>query len=269
MSDAGSIFRSLHEAEGIFLMPNPWDIGTAKILSAMGFEALATTSAGYAFSRGVPDGGIPFEEMMDHCREIVAATSRPVSADLENGKGDSPDSAAETIFAAEAVGLAGCSIEDFSGNSENPIYDFSLAVERVAAAAEAARSLKRDFIFTARAENFLRGRPDPDDTIARLQAFEKAGADVLYAPGLSTIEQVRTVCQSVSKPVNVLAGPDFTVAALAEAGAKRISLGPRVSNFAFGAVERAAREMLEQGTFTFARDAITSARITDLFAKSG
>lgn len=269
MADIGSTFRALHEAEGAFIIPNPWDVGTAKLLAALGFKALATTSAGYAFSRGLPDGGVPFEERMNHCREIAAATPLPVSADLEHGKGDSPDSAAESIFAAEAAGLAGCSIEDSTGDSADPIYEFSLAVERVAAAAEAARALKRDFVFTARAENFLWDRPDLDDTIRRLQAFEKAGADVLYAPGLSDMEQVRAVCQAVSRPINVLATADFTFAGLAEAGVKRISVGSKLTNLAFGAVERAAREMQDEGTFTYARNIMPFARLQEMFSEGG
>ncbi|RUX96421.1 isocitrate lyase/phosphoenolpyruvate mutase family protein, partial [Mesorhizobium sp. M7D.F.Ca.US.004.01.2.1] len=180
--DKGKIFRDLHAST--FVMPNPWDIGTTKLLGSFGFTALATTSAGFAFSRGLPDGAVTFEAMIHHCREVTAATSLPVSADLERGKGDSAEQAAETIFAAEAAGLAGCSIEDHTGDPDKPIYDFTHAVERVAAAVEAARALKRDFVFTARAENFLWGKADLDDTIKRLQAFEKAGADVLYAPGI-------------------------------------------------------------------------------------
>lgn len=269
MADIGSTFRALHKAEGAFIIPNPWDIGTAKLLAALGFKALATTSAGYAFSRGLPDGGVTFDDMIDHCREIVAATPLPVSADLEHGKGNSPDSAAETIFAAEAAGLAGCSIEDSTGDPANPIYDFSFAVERVAAAAEAARALKRDFVFTARAENFLWNRPDLDDTVARLQAFEKAGADVLYAPGLSDMEQVRAICQAVNRPVNVLATAAFFVPALAEVGVKRISLGSKLTNLAFGAVERAAQEMIGRGTFTYAREIMPFARLQDMFSKGG
>ncbi|MGP2490881.1 isocitrate lyase/PEP mutase family protein [Mesorhizobium sp. PUT5] len=262
--DKGQIFRQLHA--DTFVVPNPWDVGTAKLLAAFGFKALATTSAGYAFSRGLPDGGVGFEAMIHHCRELAAATDLPVSADLEKGKGDSPERAAETIFAADAAGLAGCSIEDFSGDADQPIYDFSHAVERVAAAVEAARALKRDFVFTARAENFLHGRPDLDDTIKRLQAFEKAGADVLYAPGLTDIETVRTICSSVSKPVNVLAVPAFTVAALAEAGAKRISLGSKLTNYAFGMLEKASRQMLDEGSFSFADDAMPFARLQKMFA---
>lgn len=265
--DKGRIFRELHGST--FVIPNPWDIGTAKLLASFGFKALATTSAGFAFSRGLPDGGVGFEAMIDHCRELAGATDLPVSADLEKGKGDSADSAAETIFAAEAAGLAGCSIEDFSDDPAKPIYDFSHAVERVAAAAEAARTLERDFVFTARAENFLRGRPDLDDTIRRLQAFEKAGADVLYAPGITDIGMVRTLCASVRRPVNVLAVPAFTVAALTEAGAKRISLGSKLTNYAFGMLERAAREMLDQGSFGFSNDAMAFARLQTMFAEGG
>lgn len=262
--DKGRIFRDLHAST--FIIPNPWDVGTAKVLAALGFKALATTSAGYAFSRGLPDGGVGFEAMMAHCKELVAATDLPVSADLEKGKGDSAERAAETIFAADAAGLAGCSIEDFSGDDDNPIYEFSLAVERVAAASEAARALKNDFVFTARAENFLHGRPDLDDTIKRLQAFEKAGADVLYAPGITDIETVRTICSAVSRPVNILAVPGFSRSALAEAGAKRISVGSKLTNFAFGMLERAANEMLQDGTFEFSREAMPFARLQQMFS---
>ena len=262
--DKGKIFRALHEAT--FIIPNPWDIGTAKLLAAAGFKALATTSAGYAFSRGKPDGGIGFEEMIDHCRELVGATSLPVSADLEKGKGDTPESAAETIFAAAAAGLAGCSIEDFSGDPAKPIYPFDLAVERVKAAAQAARSLKRDFVFTARAENFLHGRNDLDDTLKRLRAFEKAGADVLYAPGLSDLATVRLVTAAVKKPVNVLVVPGFTVRDLATAGARRISLGSKLTTYAFGMLQTAAREMLQDGTFGFTRAGMPFAKAQAMFS---
>ncbi|MBN9232836.1 MULTISPECIES: isocitrate lyase/PEP mutase family protein [Phyllobacteriaceae] len=263
--DKGKTFRDLHAET--FVIPNPWDVGSAKLLSSMGFKALATTSAGHAFSRGLPDGSITFEAMIQHCREIVAATALPVSADLEKGKGDSAESAAETIFAAEAAGLAGCSIEDHTGDADKPIYDFSQAVERVAAAAEAARALKRDFVFTARAENFLHGRADLDDTIRRLQAYEKAGADVLYAPGIADVASVRAVCQAVTRPVNVLAVPDFTVPALAQAGAKRISVGSQLACAAFSALERAGRELLDVGSFTFNRaNTMTFRRLNELFS---
>lgn len=258
-------FRALHEGPGAFVIPNPWDVGTAKLLAHLGFRALATTSAGSAFSRGLPDGGVSFDEMIDHCRELVAATDLPVSADLENGKGDSPESAAETVFAAAKVGLAGCSIEDFSGAPGKPIYDFDLAVERVAAAVEAARSLKRDFVFTARAENLLRGVDDIDDTIRRLQAFEKAGADVLYAPGIKDMATVRTICSSVSKPVNILPQPHFSVTELSEAGARRISLGSKLTTAVFGALRAAATEILEKGTFGFVAGEMPFGELQKLF----
>ncbi|TIP42690.1 MAG: oxaloacetate decarboxylase, partial [Mesorhizobium sp.] len=252
--DKGKIFRDLHAST--FVMPNSWDVGTTKLLASFGFKALATTSAGFAFSRGLPDGAVTFEAMIHHCREVTAATDLPVSADLERGKGDSPKQAAETIFAAEAAGLAGCSIEDHTGDPASPIYDFSHATERVAAAVEAARALKHDFVFTARAENFLWGKTDLDDTIKRLQAFEKAGADVLYAPGIGDVDMVRTICSSLSRPVNVMARPGFTVADLALAGVKRISLGPWLTNFAYGMLETAAREIQQDGTFGFTRAAM-------------
>lgn len=264
--DKGSTFRALHQAAGAFVIPNPWDIGTAKLLASFGFKALATTSAGFAFSRGLPDGGVGFEAMIHHCREISAATDLPVSADLEKGKGDSPESAEETIFAAAAAGLAGCSIEDYAGDQASPIYEFSLAVERVAAAADAARSLKYDFMFTARCENFLRGRPDFDDTINRLQAYEKAGADVLYAPGLSDIAIVEKICKAVSKPVNVLAVPAFTVGELASAGAKRISLGSSLATYCYGMLQTASQSMLEDGSFAFARNGMPFGKLQGLFA---
>ncbi|MDG4873721.1 oxaloacetate decarboxylase [Mesorhizobium sp. WSM4935] len=261
--DKGKIFRDLHSST--FVMPNPWDVGTTKLLASFGFKALATTSAGFAFSRGLPDGAVTFEAMIHHCREVTAATDLPVSADLERGKGDSPEQAAETIFAAEAAGLAGCSIEDHTGDPANPIYDFSLATERVAAAVEAARALKHDFVFTARAENFLWGKTDLDDTIKRLQAFEKAGADVLYAPGIGDVEMVRTICSSVSRPVNVMARPGFTIGDLAQAGVKRISLGPWLTNFAYGMLETAAREIQQDGTFGFTRAAMPFGKLQALF----
>lgn len=260
-------FRRLHDGPGAFVIPNPWDIGTAKLLATMGFKALATTSAGYAFSRGLPDGGVDFDAMLAHCRELVEAVDVPVSADLEKGKGDSPEDAAETIRRAAAVGLAGCSIEDSTGDPEKPIFEFSHAVERVAAAVEAVRALGHDFVFTARAENFLWGRPDLDDTIRRLQAFEKAGADVLYAPGLSEIADVKTVCASVGRPVNILAVQGFSVASLSEAGARRVSVGSKLTTAAFGAVEAAGKEMLEGGTFEFSRQAMSFARLQAMFSE--
>lgn len=253
MTTAGSAFRRLHDEPGAFVIPNPWDIGSARILANLGFRALATTSAGLAFSLGRADGDVSRDEVLAHSRMIVTATPLPVSADLERGFGHSPESAAETIRAAAATGLAGASLEDFSGDRQHPIYDFALAVERVQAAAEAARSLPEDFVFTARCENLLHGLPDLDDVIRRLQAYEQAGADVLYAPGLRDLDAIRTVCAAVTKPVNVimgLPGVTFSVADLEAAGVKRISVGSALARLAYGAVAQAAREMQDAGTFT-------------------
>ncbi len=266
--DIGRIFRDLHSAPEAFIIPNPWDIGSAKFMASLGFKALATTSAGHAFSRGKPDGGLTFQEMIAHCREIASATELPVSGDLEHGKGDSPESAEETIFAAEAAGLAGCSIEDSTGDPDKPIYDFDLAVARVAAAAAAAKSLDRDFVFTARAENFLHGKTDTVDTIARLQAFERAGADVVYAPGLRNIGLVKQICGSVSVPVNVLAIPAFSVEQLDSAGAKRISLGSLFSNSVYRFIKDAAAEMLKDGSFTFGSGAMPHPHLQALMSKT-
>ncbi|MBS0562288.1 MAG: isocitrate lyase/phosphoenolpyruvate mutase family protein [Proteobacteria bacterium] len=263
-------FRALHAAPGAFVLPNPWDRGSARILASMGFQALATTSAGFAFSIGVVDGVPGRAAVLANAADIVAETSLPVNADLENCFADAPDAAAETIRLAAETGLAGGSIEDASGNPGAPIYDFSLAVERVAAAAEAARAVPGGFVLTARAENFLHGRPDLDDTIRRLQAFEKAGAEVLYAPGLPDMAAIRAVCSSVSRPVNVLANPripGLSVAAMAEAGAKRISLGGTLTRAAFGALLRAGRELLDTGTFRFAADAMPGAEIAAVMRK--
>jgi len=259
-----NVLRSLHERSGAFIIPNPWDAGSAKILAALGFEALATTSAGCAFSRGYLDSApeMTRDVIFENAREIVEATPLPVSADLQNGFGHSPDTCAETIRLAAIVGLAGGSIEDSTGDPKNPIYDFQLATERVAAAAEGAHASQ--FLLTARAENFLHGRPDLDDTIRRLQSFSKAGADVLYAPGLSSLEAIRAVCASVSKPVNVvmgLVGVTFSVEELAAAGVRRISVGGSFARAALGGLVRAAREVKEKGTFTYAADALASAEV--------
>ncbi|MBV9749719.1 MAG: isocitrate lyase/phosphoenolpyruvate mutase family protein [Acetobacteraceae bacterium] len=264
MSDAkqaerAANFWALHVRSGAFVIPNPWDAGTARILAALGFEALATTSAGLAFALGRRDGGVGREATLANARAIVEATELPVSADLENGFGDAPEEAAETIRLAAGVGLVGGSIEDASGDATRPIYDHGHAAERVVAAVEAARGLPFPFVLTARAENFLHGRADLDDTIRRLQAFERAGADVLYAPGLPSLDAIRAVCAAVSRPVNVLAGGSGatpSVATLAQAGVKRISLGSALSRAALGGFVRAAREIKEQGTFGFARDAL-------------
>lgn len=253
--EKGEQFRALHEGRETFVIPNPWDAGTAKILSTLGFKALTTTSAGLAFTLGLPDGQAGLEATLANARAIVDATDLPVAADLENGFGHAPEDAAETIRrAGMEAGLVGGSIEDASGDAARPIYDMSHAVERVSAAAAAARALPFPFVFVARAENYLHGRPDLDDTIRRLQAFEAAGADALYAPGLTTADEIRAVCTSVSKPVNYLAGlrnTRFTVADLAALGVRRISVGSALTRVALGASLRAAREMATAGTFAF------------------
>ncbi|RVC58754.1 MAG: isocitrate lyase/phosphoenolpyruvate mutase family protein [Mesorhizobium sp.] len=271
MESKGAAFRRLHQEPGTFIIPNPWDIGTARILAAMGFRALATTSAGMAFSLGVAEGQVSREDTLSHCRSIVAATPLPVSADLEKGFGDSPQSAAETIEAAAGIGLAGCSLEDHTGRHDDPIYEFALAAERIEAAAQARRALPDDFVLTARCENFLWGRPDLDDTIRRLQAFEKAGADVLYAPGLHDLGMIRTVCGAVTKPVNVvmgMPGATFGVAELADAGVKRISVGSALARLAYGKFVHAAREMKSAGTFRFSEEAMGFAELEGFFTGS-
>lgn len=268
MIDKAARFRALHDGPGAFILPNPWDAGTARMFAALGFPALATTSAGMDFSRGVREGTTSREDLFAHCAGIVAATPLPVSADLEMGLGDSPESAAETIRAAAAIGLAGGSLEDHTGRRDAPIYDFFLAVERIAAAAEAQRNLPGDFVLTARAENFLWGRPDLDDTIRRLRAFEAAGADVLYAPGLPDLDAVRTVCSALARPVNVvigIGGVRFTREELAAAGVRRISVGSSLARLAYGAVARAAQAMQRDGRFDYLDDAMGFAEIEAFF----
>ena len=254
----GEKFRKMHHGKRAFIMPNPWDVGTARLLASMGFEALATTSAGMAFALGRPEGRISKDEALAHCRTIVSATDLPVSADLEKGFGDSPAAVAETIRVAASTGLAGCSIEDHTGQRDEPIFPFALAVERIEAAVSACRSLDHDFVLTARAENFLWDRPDLDDVIKRLQAFEKAGADVLYAPGLRDLEAIRAVSAALTKPVNVIMGipgTTFGIEDLNKAGVKRVSVGSALARAAFGAVLRAGEEMVNGGTFSFAEQA--------------
>jgi 2-methylisocitrate lyase-like PEP mutase family enzyme len=258
-------FKALHGRAGTFVIPNPWNAGTAKILTALGFEALATTSAGYAFSIGQEDStaNLTRDGILQNAKEIVEATHLPVSVDLQDGFGPSPETCSETIRLASTIGLAGGSIEDATGDPNAPIYDFQLAVERVEAAAETAHT--HHFLLTARAENFLHGRPNLEDTIRRLQFFADAGADVLYAPGLPSLEAIREVCASVSKPVNVLMGlqgATFSVEELAAAGVKRISVGGSLARAALGAFIRAAREVKEKGTFTFATEAISHADVS-------
>jgi len=276
--EKGERFRALHARPGAFVIPNPWDAGTARILTGLGFEALTTTSAGLAFTLGKRDGAgrVTREETLANAKAIVDATDLPVAGDLEHGFGDAPGTVAETIrLAGEVAGLVGGSIEDSTGDPQRPLYDFQHAVERVAAAAEAARKLPSPFVLVGRAENYLHGRPDLDDTLRRLQAFEAAGADVLYAPGLTRDEDIRTVCASLSKPVNVVMGltgvkgASFSVSGLTALGVRRISLGASLSRSALGAFVRAAREVRERGTFSYAEEAITYAEANALVAGQG
>jgi 2-methylisocitrate lyase-like PEP mutase family enzyme len=267
-------FVALHRAPGAFVIPNPWDAGSARLLAALGFEALATTSAGLAFALGRRDseGLLSRDDALANAAVIVQATDLPVSADLEDGFGPRPEDVAETIRQAAAIGLVGCTIEDTTADPAHPIHDFSLAVERISAAVEAARALPFPFTLTARAENFLFGRPDLDDTIRRLRAFEDAGANVLYAPGLPDLDAIRTVCAAVSRPVNVIAGLSgnrYSVAELAGAGVKRISLGSTLARAALGALARAAREIRNQGTFDFTDDAMPFAEANALMRPRG
>jgi 2-methylisocitrate lyase-like PEP mutase family enzyme len=259
-------FRALHEREGAFVIPNPWDVGSARLLSALGFDALATTSSGLANALGRSDGAVDFGELLEHCRALSAATDLPISADIENGFAEEPARAASNILEVARAGAVGGSIEDYSGDESRPIYDFALAVERVEAASEATRTLDFPFFLTARAENLIRGRNDLDDTIRRLQAFEKAGADVLYAPGLRTLSEVRDVVSSVGRPVNVLAPvlKGVTVAELAQAGVRRISVGGALARSATGALLRAAREMAERGSFSWTAELPSGAEVERL-----
>lgn len=251
-ADQAQRFLALHRAGEPLLMPNPWDLGSARLLASLGFEALATTSSGFAATLGRNDGAVSRDEAMVHAAVIVAATDLPVSADLENAFADAPAGVAETMRMSIEVGLAGASVEDFTGRADDPIYDIGLAAERIAAAAEAAHGGPGRLVLTARAENYLHGRPDLADTIARLQAFQEAGADVLYAPGLRTLEDISQVVREVDRPVNVLALEGVPpVAELAQAGVSRISVGGAFAFAALGAVVSAAAELREQGTYGF------------------
>jgi 2-methylisocitrate lyase-like PEP mutase family enzyme len=266
--EKAAAFRALHQRPGSFIIPNPWDAGTARLLASLGFEALATTSLGLANMLGQSD--VSLTEILENCRAIAAATGLPVNADLENCGADEPKAAAEAIRFAADAGAVGGSIEDATGDPRKPIYDFTLAVERVEAAVAVARSLPIPFMLTARAENFVFGRADLDDTIRRLQAFEAAGADVLYAPGLKDLATIRTVVSAVGKPVNVVmthVAEPLTAAQLAEAGVKRISVGGSLSRFALAAFLKGAREMKEQGTFTFVGGATPSKELKAAFAQ--
>lgn len=260
-------FRALHVREQAFIIPNPWDIGTARILARLGFEALATTSAGFAFSSGVPDNQVGRERMLEHVAELADATDLPLSADLENGFGDDPESAAETIRLAAAAGACGGSIEDSIDRPGETVYELAHAVDRIRAAVESARALPFPFTLTARAENYLVGIPDLKDTIRRLQAYQEAGADVLYAPGISTREEITAIVGAVDRPVNFLMGTQpqhFSVKELSEMGVRRISVGSALATTALGAFLRGAREMKESGTFTYGKDSADFGEISEL-----
>jgi 2-methylisocitrate lyase-like PEP mutase family enzyme len=264
-------FKELHAGSQAFVMPNAWNAGSARLLEQLGFAALATTSAGLAYALGRPDGenAISRDETLANVVDIAGATSLPVSADLEGGFGAGPEACAETIRLAAGAGLVGGSIEDASGDPHHPIYSIEAATDRVGAAAEAARTLEFPFMLTARAENFLHGRPNLGDTIRRLQAFQEAGADVLYAPGLRTAEDIRAVTSSLDRPVNVimgLQGVRLSVAELSSLGVRRISVGGALARAAYGAMLRGAKEILEHGTFGFAASAVPGREISGLFA---
>jgi 2-methylisocitrate lyase-like PEP mutase family enzyme len=249
-SEKAERFLALHHGETALLMPNPWDIGSARILESLGFQALATTSSGHAATLGRLDGGVSLDEAIEHAADIAGAVDVPVSADLENAFADEPEAVAKTITRAVATGLSGCSVEDYS--RESGLYTGELAAERVRAAAEAAHAGTVHLVLTARAENFIRGNPDLADTIARLQSFQEAGADVLFAPGLSKLEDIRQVVAAVDLPLSVLALPNApTVTELSDAGVKRISVGGTFFYVGIGAVAEAARELLEEGTYGF------------------
>lgn len=260
-SDKAEKFRALHRGPGAFVIANPWDAGSARLLAGIGFPALATSSGAFAGTLGRRDGQVTRDEALAHARAVVGAVDIPVSADLENGFGHAPSFVAETVRLAAATGLVGCSIEDATGEKDRPLYDFDMAVERVAAAAQAARSVGFAFTLTARCENFLRGNPSLDDTIRRLQAFADAGADVLMAPGLPDLASVKAVCDSVSKPVNFMAGirgKSFTAAELAEAGVRRISLATSFYRAAMSGLVTAARNVLDDGEFSYLDTTMTT-----------
>ncbi len=261
-------FRALHARDKAFIIPNPWDVGTARMLEHLGFEALATTSAGYAFSVGQQDGAVDRVSMMRHVAEIAGCSELPVSADLGNGFGHEPKTAAETIRLAADAGVVGGSIEDATGRADAPFYEEPAAFDRVRAAVEAARALPFPFTLTARAENYLYGRPDLKDTIERLQLYQEAGADVLYAPGVVKREEIAALVRAVDRPVNVLMGlpgEQLNIEQLSELGVRRVSIGSGLARAAFGAFLRGAREMRERGSFSFAEQAASSREITDLF----
>ncbi|MFO1477878.1 MAG: isocitrate lyase/phosphoenolpyruvate mutase family protein [Verrucomicrobiota bacterium] len=266
--DKARRFQELHRTPGAFLIPNPWDAGSARLLAGLGFEAFATSSAAAAGVLGRRDGRMTRDESLENARVIVEATDLPVAADLEHGFGDRPETAAETILLAAGIGLVGGSIEDARADREKPIYDIALATERIVAAVEAARSLPFPFTLAARAENFVRGNPDLDDTIRRLVAYEKAGADVLFAPGLPDLASVRAVCSAVSKPVNFAVGGrgrSFSVAELVDAGVKRISFAASFWRAAMTGLADAAQEALNKGTFHYVDRALLTTELNRYF----
>lgn len=261
-------FVELHKPGNCFVIPNPWDRGSAKLLSHFGFKALASTGAGFSFSQGRSDLSINAKEMLKHLSELVSATNLPVSADLQNGFGDSPEKVAITIAEASETGIVGGSIEDASGNSEKPIYDLEYAVERIKGGAEAAKALGFKFMLTARAENYLYGRPDIKDTVRRLQAYQEAGADVLFAPGIQSKDDIRSIVSSIDRPLNVIMGfqgIQLTVSELQELGVTRISLGGSLARAAYGELERAVKEVLSEGSFDYARHAISGKELNGIF----
>ncbi|HUN44096.1 MAG TPA: isocitrate lyase/phosphoenolpyruvate mutase family protein [Acetobacteraceae bacterium] len=267
-TEKAAAFRALHEQSGAFIIPNPWEAGTAKVLAGLGFKAIATTSLGLANMLGCADSNVTREQAIANCRVIAESTDLPVNADLENCFAHEPDAAAQTIRLAAEAGVVGGSIEDHTGDPANPIYDFDLAVARVRAAVQIAHALPVPFVLTARAENLIHGRNDMGETIRRLQAYEAAGADVLYAPGLRNLDEVRQVVRAVKRPVNVVTGwldPDITLAQLGEAGAKRISVGGALSRLALASFVNAARAMHEHGSFAWMRDMIGVAELGKLF----
>jgi 2-methylisocitrate lyase-like PEP mutase family enzyme len=267
-SQKAKTFRQLHQQPHAFVIPNPWDVGTSRLLAAMGFKALATTSMGYAFSVGQRDNTLSREQTLAYIAAVATSTDLPVSADLENGFGDQPEVAAETIRLAASAGAVGGSIEDSTGRADDPIYAIEFATERIRASVEASRSLNIDFVLTARAENFLHGRPNLDDTIRRLQAYQEAGADVLYAPGLRSREDIASVVAAVDRPVNVvmgLQGVRLSVDDLSAIGVKRISVGSALYRAAIGAFLEGAREMASRGTFCFATGAASPKEISQFF----
>ena len=263
-------FQKLHQRPGAFLIPNPWDAGSARVLAGLGFEALATSSGAAAATFGRRDGKLTLEEALASARAVANATDLPVSGDFEKGFGDSPAAAAQAVLMAAEAGLVGCSIEDYTGHQDRPLYEVQLASERIAAAVRAARSLPFHFTLTARAENFVRGKPDLNDTIQRLQAYEKAGADVLFAPALPDLEAVRSVCSAVSKPVNFMVGvrgKSFTVKGLVAAGVKRISFASSLYRAAITGLIQAATEARQAGTFGYLEKTVTTAELNQFLAE--